>query len=140
VGTDIGTVGMLLGWHVDLVGRDEPQSGSPLRSLAVIWVFRAGALTEGAWLLVLVPPAKRQVALPLASPDVPAFPTISDGVGLRIAVFGICSTFTARCSPRARQATQGGPLHRRLGSLRYLHDHSHCYRLERQLPGGSISH
>jgi PAS domain-containing protein len=29
-----------------LVGRDEPRSGSPLRSLAVIRLFRAGALTE----------------------------------------------------------------------------------------------
>src|ERR1700678_4089147 len=41
-----------------LVGRDEPRSGSPLRSLAVVWLFRASALTEGAWPLVLVPPLR----------------------------------------------------------------------------------
>ena len=52
--------------------------------------------------------SRRSVRLPspLASPDVPAFPTIPDGVGLRIAVFGICSTFTTRCGPRGRQTTQ----------------------------------
>jgi hypothetical protein len=86
-------------------------------------------------------PAEHQVALAtLSCPGVPAFPTIPGEVGLRITVFGVCSTFTARCGPRSRQATQGGPLHRRLRSLRYLHDHSDCYRLERQLPGGSIPH
>jgi hypothetical protein len=57
-----------------------------------------------------VPPSiSRQsvrLPLPLASPDVPAFPTMSDGVDLRITVFGICSTFTARCGPRVRQTTQ----------------------------------
>ena len=57
-----------------------------------------------------VPPSisRRSVRLqlPLASPDVSAFPTISDGVDLRITVFGICSTFTARCGPRVRQTTQ----------------------------------
>src|ERR1039457_2446323 len=31
-------------------------------------------------------------------------------------------------------------MHRRLRSSRYLHDRSDCYRLERQLPGGPISH
>jgi len=60
-----------------------------------------------------VPPSisRRSVRLqlPLASPDVSAFPTITDGVDLRIAVFGICSTFTARCGPRGRQTTQRWP-------------------------------
>ena len=32
------------------------------------------------------------------------------------------------------------PLHRRLQPLRHLHDCSDCYRLERKLPGGSVSH
>src|ERR1019366_10338789 len=52
--------------------------------------------------------SRRSVRLPspLASPDVSAFPTITDGVDLRIAVFGICSTFTARCGPHVRQTTQ----------------------------------
>src|ERR1039457_3784311 len=31
-------------------------------------------------------------------------------------------------------------MHRRLRSSRYLHDRSDCYRLERQWPGGPISH
>src|ERR1019366_1190511 len=31
-------------------------------------------------------------------------------------------------------------MHRRLRSSRYLHDRSDCYRLERQLPGGALSH
>jgi hypothetical protein len=60
-----------------------------------------------------VPPSisRRSVRLhsPLASPDVSAFPTITDGVGLRITLFGTCSTFTARCGPRGRQATQRWP-------------------------------
>ena len=33
-----------------------------------------------------------------------------------------------------------GPLHRRLRRFRYLHHRSDCYRLERQLPGGSCTH
>lgn len=32
------------------------------------------------------------------------------------------------------------PLHRRLRPLRFLHDRSDCYRLERKLPGGTASH
>jgi len=32
------------------------------------------------------------------------------------------------------------PLHRRLQSLRFLHDCSDCFRLERQLPGGIRTH
>jgi hypothetical protein len=46
-------------------------------------------------------------SLPLTCQPSPRLP---DRVGLRIAVFGVCSTFTARCGPRSRQATQGGPL------------------------------
>ena len=32
------------------------------------------------------------------------------------------------------------PLHWKLQPLRYLHDRSDCYRLERQLPGGNLTH
>ena len=39
--------------------------------------------------------------------------------------------------PASSPAAQGGSLHRRLQPLRYLHDCSDCYRLERQLPGGT---
>src|ERR1017187_10130313 len=46
------------GEKVLLGGRDEPRGGSPLRSRAVGWLFRASALTEGAWHLVLVPPLR----------------------------------------------------------------------------------
>ena len=32
------------------------------------------------------------------------------------------------------------PLHWKLQPLRYLHDRSNCYRLERLLPGGNLTH
>ena len=41
--------------------------------------------------------------------------------------------------PVSSQIAQGDPLHRRLQPLRYLRDCSDCYRLERQLPGGTDS-
>ena len=55
--------------------------------------------------------SRRSVRLPspLASPDMSAFPTIFAGVDLRITFCGTCSTFTARCGPRGRQATQRWP-------------------------------
>jgi hypothetical protein len=39
--------------------------------------------------------------------------------------------------PASSPVAQGDSLHRRLQPLRYLRDCSDCYRLERQLPGGS---
>jgi hypothetical protein len=38
------------------------------------------------------------------------------------------------------QVTLRDPLHRRLQPLRYLHDCSDCFRLERKLPGGTLTH
>jgi hypothetical protein len=45
-------------------------------------------------------------------------------------------TLRSACSP----SHLCDPLHRRLRSLRYLHDRSDCYRPERKLPGGTTSH
>ena len=36
--------------------------------------------------------------------------------------------------------SQKDPLHWKLQPLRYLRDRSNCYRLERQLRGGSLTH
>src|SRR5271166_2295401 len=45
-------------------------------------------------------------------------------------------TLQPACSP----SHHSDPLHQRLQPFRYLHDCSDCYRPERKLPGGSISH
>jgi hypothetical protein len=46
----------------------------------------------------------------------------------------------SRYGLHTRWTTQGDPLHRRLQPLRYLHDCSDCFRLERKLPGGALTH
>jgi hypothetical protein len=53
-----------------------------------------------------------------------------------VALFGACSAFTARCNPHARRVTKV-TLYTR-GFSRFVT--SHCYRLERKLPGGSVHH
>ena len=85
-------------------------------------------------------PADWPVAFIARFPSHTSLPPSSYRVGIRGSVFGTCSTFTTRCSPRVRRITHGDPLLRRLRSLRYLHDRSNGYRLERQLPGGSTPH
>ena len=85
-------------------------------------------------------PADWPVAFIARFPSHTSLPPSSYRVGIRITLFGTCSTFTTRCSPRVRRITHGDPLLRRLRSLRYLHDRSNGYRLERQLPGGSTPH
>ena len=72
----------------------------------------------------------------LASPTVAAFPEIKIGSASALVIFGTCSAFThvMACQSSSRLCD---PLHRRLQPLRYLHDCSDYYRLERQLPGGS---
>jgi hypothetical protein len=72
----------------------------------------------------------------LASPTVAAFPEILIGSASALVIFGTCSAFT-HVWPASSQVAQGDPLHRRLQPFRYLHDCSDCYRLERQLPGGT---
>jgi hypothetical protein len=46
----------------------------------------------------------------------------------------------SRYGLHTRWITQGDPLHRRLQPLRCLHDCSDCFRLERKLPGGTLTH
>jgi hypothetical protein len=60
-------------------------------------------------------------------------------VGFRITLFEACSAFT-RVTACMLAESLYDPLHRRLRSLRCLHDRSGCYRLERQLPGGNLTH
>lgn len=65
-----------------------------------------------------------------------SLPRITGRVGFRITLFEACSAFThvTACilakSPSVTLYTE------RLQPLRYLHDCSDCYRLERKLPGG----
>ena len=72
----------------------------------------------------------------LASPNMPAFPEILIGSASAL-VFSGPAQRSHSLWPVSSQIAQGDPLHRRLQSLRYLRDCSDCYRLERQLPGGS---
>jgi hypothetical protein len=72
----------------------------------------------------------------LTSPTVAAFPEIQIGSASALIIFGTCSAFTqVMACPLAESPCD--PFHRRLQPLRYLHDCSDCYRLERQLPGGT---
>ena len=46
-----------------------------------------------------------------------------------------------RIAPSGRRSLSlKHPLHWKLQPLRYLHDRSSCYRLERQLPGANFTH
>jgi len=77
----------------------------------------------------------RRVLSSLTSPTITAFPVLWPG-RLPHQPFRGLHNVRYRCSLHARQITQGDPLHRRLRPLRFLHDRSDCYRLERELPGG----
>jgi len=72
----------------------------------------------------------------LASPALAAFPEIKIGSASALVIFGTCSAFTHVMACQLVESPCD-PLHRRLQPLRYLHDCSDYYRLERQLPGGS---
>jgi hypothetical protein len=56
-------------------------------------------------------------------------------VGFRITLFEACSAFTHVTACMLAESLTD-PLRQRLQPLRYLHDCSSCYRLERKLPGG----
>jgi hypothetical protein len=60
-------------------------------------------------------------------------------VGSHIGLFEACSAFT-RVTACLLAGPLDGPFHRRLRRFRYLHRRSDCYRLERQLPGGTDPH
>jgi hypothetical protein len=79
-----------------------------------------------------------RVRLSLASPTVAAFPEILIGSASALLFSGPAQR-SLTLWPASSPAAQGGSLHRRLQPLRYLHDCSDYYRLERQLPGGSTS-
>jgi hypothetical protein len=72
----------------------------------------------------------------LASPTIAAFPEILIGSASAL-VFSRPAQRSHSLWPVSSQIAQGDPLHRRLQPLRYLHGCSDCYRLERQLPGGT---
>jgi hypothetical protein len=79
------------------------------------------------------------VLVSLASPAVSAFPAWVSGSAAHRPFRGLLSVHS-RYGLHTRWITQGDPLHQRLQPLRYLHDCSDCFRLERKLPGGTLTH
>ena len=89
---------------------------------------------------VATTPAQRLGVLPAHSPSRINLPRYGCRVGLRIDLFEACSAFTrVTACTRALSPYFRDTLHRRLQPLRYLHDCSGCFRLER-LPGGAFTH
>ena len=87
------------------------------------------------------PPLPRwnpRVPSSLASPTIAAFPVLWPG---RLphqpfrGLHGVRFTLRSACSPSHLR----DPLHRRLRPLRFLHDRSDCYRLERKLPSNTAA-
>jgi hypothetical protein len=68
-----------------------------------------------------------------------SLPRIDWQVGPCITLFEACSAFTHVAACTLAKSLYD-PLHRRLQPLRYLHDCSDCYRLERKSPGGIRTH
>jgi hypothetical protein len=60
-----------------------------------------------------------------------SLPRIGCRVGLRIVLFEDCSAFTRVTACTLAKSPICDPLHQRLQPLRYLHDCSDCFRLER---------
>lgn len=84
-------------------------------------------------------PARLPSARSALFPSSLSLPRIDWQVGPCITLFEACSAFThvAACT---LAKSPSDPLHRRLQPLRYLHDCSDCYRLERKSPGGFRTH
>ncbi len=59
-------------------------------------------------------------------------------VGLRIIIFGACSAFTRVAACMFAGPPKAARYIGVLRLLRHLYSRSDCYRLERQLPGGSL--
>ena len=72
-------------------------------------------------------------------PAAAAFPVSQSGRLPHCPFRGLLSVHS-RYGLHGRQVAQGDPLHQKLRPLRYLHDRSDCYRLERELPGGFRTH
>jgi hypothetical protein len=68
-----------------------------------------------------------------------SLPRKGDRVDLRNVLFEDCPAFTLHYGLHTRWITLRDPLHQRLQPLRYLHDCSGYFRLER-LPGGICTH
>jgi hypothetical protein len=88
------------------------------------------------------PPLPRwnlRVLISLSSPSIAAFPVSKAG---RLPHHRFQGLLSVHCTlqPAGSRSHLRDPFHRRLQPLRYLHDCSDCYRLERKLPGGSVSH
>ena len=75
----------------------------------------------------------------LTSPSRISLPRKGRRVGLRIVLFEACSAFTRVTACTLAPSPIRDALIRRLQPLRYLHDCSDCFRLER-LPGGTCTH
>src|ERR1700687_5453676 len=75
----------------------------------------------------------------LIAPSRVSLPRKGRRVGLHIVLFEACSAFTRVTACTLARPPIRGPLYRRLQPLRYLHDCSGCFRLER-LPGGPCTH
>ena len=67
-----------------------------------------------------------------------SLPRLSGGSAFHINIFGACSTIHCTLQPAGSRSHLHDPFGQRLQLLRYLHDCSDCYRLERQC--GPISH
>src|SRR5262249_40491478 len=90
----------------------------------------------------MLPPLPRWshwVHVSLASPAMTAFLACPSS---RLPHFPFRGLLSVHCTlqPAGSQSHLRDPLHQKLQPLRYLHDCSDCYRLERKLPGGSVSH
>ena len=86
------------------------------------------------------PGGNSRLHLSLASPTVSAFLCFLPESASASPFSGFAQRSLLVAARVFARPPKGGPLHRRLRPLRYLHDRSDCYRPERQLPGGSISH
>jgi len=68
-----------------------------------------------------------------------SLPRIGCQVGLRNVLLEACSAFI-HITACTLAKSPSDPLHRRLQPLRCLHDCFDCFRLERKLPGGTLTH
>src|SRR5450631_3910113 len=75
----------------------------------------------------------------LISPSRISLPRKGCRVGPHIVLFEACSAFTRVAARTLARSPIRDLLHRRLQPLRYLHDCSGCFRLERS-PGGACTH
>jgi hypothetical protein len=92
-----------------------------------------------ARMLPPLPRWDRWLLVSLASPTISAFPVPKPGRLPHYLFRGLLG-FHCTLQPAGSRGHLRDPFHRGLQSIRYLHDCSDCYRLERKLPGGSVSH